>query len=84
MGPFFLIGGTYHKTKWAHSSSLAVSVIKNNGPVHFYWQHLPRTLNGPIQSYWHYLLKIYMGPFNLLAALAIKLNGPIQAHWQHP
>jgi hypothetical protein len=72
MGPFFLIGGTYHKTKWAHSSSLAVSVIKNNGPVHSYRQHLPRKLNGPIQSYWHYVLKINMGPFKLIGSICDK------------
>jgi hypothetical protein len=83
MGPFKLIDSICHKNKWAPSSSLAASVIINNGPI---------------QTYWHYLLKLKMDPFNfigctchknkwahsiLLAAPAIKINGPIQAHWQH-
>jgi hypothetical protein len=72
---------------------LAAAVIRNNGPIHLYWQYLPRRLNRPIQTYWHHLLKRKKGPFILIGSiyhknkwaqsillivLAIKLIGPFK------
>jgi hypothetical protein len=66
------LAASAQKIKWAYSKLLALSAQNKHGPVHSYWQHLPRKLNGPIQGYWHYLVKIYMGPFNLIGSTCFK------------